>query len=70
MEAPSHTVRNTIITMMAFAAGLTALALAAGAGLAIVIAIIIAALALPVVALLVIHHDEVPVEQLIRRHHH
>lgn len=70
MEAPSHTVRNAIITMMAFAAGLTALALGAGAGIAVVITIIIAAFALPVVALLVIHHDEAPVERLIRRHHH
>ena len=69
MEANSHSVRNLVIAVVAFAVLLVALAVVAGAGLAIFVAIVIAGLIVPLVIIGAIHRDEGPVDDLLKRQH-
>ncbi len=69
MEAHSHTIRNLVTVVVAFAGLLVVLAVIAGAGLAIFAAIVIAGLVVPLVIVGAIHRDEGPVEDLLKKQH-
>ncbi len=70
MEAHSHTVRKLVAAVVAFAGLLVALSLVAGAGLAVFAFIVIAGLIAPLVVIIgAIHHDEAPVEDVLRKQH-
>ncbi len=69
MVVHSHTVRNIVAAVIGFTAFLVILAVVAGAGLAVFVAIVLASLAVPLVIIVVIHHDEGPIENRIKRSH-
>lgn len=69
VEAKSHSARNLIATVVAFAVVMLALAQVAGAGLAVFASIVLAGFIVPLVIVGAIHRDEIQVGQTLKKHH-